>query len=332
MTYCRFLFALLIGLLGVAYPQSPPLSGEVAVEIRAEPIASFTIGGDSSNSFGELEFRGGLVLTSSNKSFGGISAIHVQRDGAHFIAVSDQSSWLRGRILYQDHRPVGIADSAMAPILDAPGKPASRIDSESIAENGGTLYVGIERTHRILRFNYGKKRFLAHGEDVVVPPEIKNLPNNQGLEGLVYVPKKLPLGGTLIALSERGLDNEGNIKSFLIGGSSPGVFTIKRTDDFDISDAALLPRGDLLVLERKYSMQQGVSVRIRRIPLPEIKPGSVVDGPVIFEADTRYQIDNLEAISVHRTRSGEIILTLVSDNNFSSIQRTLLLQFALKEK
>ena len=45
-----------------------------------------------------LEFRGGLVLTSRFKEFGGISAIRVQPDGAHFIAATDKGWWLRGRI------------------------------------------------------------------------------------------------------------------------------------------------------------------------------------------------------------------------------------------
>jgi len=54
-----------------------------------------------------------------------------------------------------------------------------------------------------------------------------------------------------------------------------------------------------------------------------------VDGPVIFEADMRCQIDNMECIDVHRSASGELIVTLVSDDNYSVIQRTLLLQFTL---
>jgi hypothetical protein len=37
----------------------------------------------------------------------------------------------------------------------------------------------------------------------------------------------------------------------------------------------------------------------------------------------------MEGLSVHRTADGEIVLTLISDNNFSAIQRTLLLQFTL---
>ena len=42
-----------------------------------------------------------------------------------------------------------------------------------------------------------------------------------------------------------------------------------------------------------------------------------------------YQIDNLEGLSVHRNSKGELVLTMVSDDNFSLLQRTILLQFAL---
>ena len=47
--------------------------------------------------------------------------------------------------------------------------------------------------------------------------------------------------------------------------------------------------------------------------------------------DLGYEIDNMEGLSVHRAAGGEIVLTLVSDDNFSVVQRTLLLQFTLAE-
>ena len=39
-------------------------------------------------------------------------------------------------------------------------------------------------------------------------------------------------------------------------------------------------------------------------------------------ADMGYQIDNMEGLSVHRTAAGDIMLTLISDDNFSFLQRT----------
>jgi len=93
----------------------------------------------------------------------------------------------------------------------------------------------------------------------------------------------------------------------------------------------LLPAGELLLLERKFSLVDGVGIRIRRIPLTAMAPGAVVDGPSIFEADLSAEIDNMEGIDAHVTPEGETVLTMVSDDNFSPIQRTLLLQFTLLE-
>ena len=67
------------------------------------------------------------------------------------------------------------------------------------------------------------------------------MPNNKGLEALVFVPKGQPLAGTLIAISERGLDANGNLIAFLVGGPTPGQFSVRRTEEFDVSDAVLLP-------------------------------------------------------------------------------------------
>jgi hypothetical protein len=145
------------------------------------------------------------------------------------------------------------------------------------------------------------------------------------------VPKGLPLAGTLIAISERGLDADGNLIAFLIGGPSPGQFSVRRTDNFDVTDAVLLRSGNLLVLERKFSWLAGIGIRIRRIVLKSLAPGAVVDGPSIFDADLGHEIDNMEGIDAHVTDEGDTVLTMVSDDNFSMLQRTLLLQFTLVE-
>jgi len=58
-------------------------------------------------------------------------------------------------------------------------------------------------------------------------------------------------------------------------------------------------------------------------------PGALIDGPAIFNADLSHEIDNMEGIDAHVTEKGETVLTMISDDNFSLIQRTLLLQFVL---
>jgi hypothetical protein len=142
------------------------------------------------------------------------------------------------------------------------------------------------------------------------------------------VAKAGPLVNTLIAISERGLDASGNIVGFLIGGTA-GTISVRRTDEFDVSDCALAPGNKLLVLERRFSRMRGIAVRIRSVRLADIKPGALVDGPELIFADMAHQIDNMEGLSVHRDASGATVLTLISDDNFSPLQRTLLLQFTL---
>ena len=83
------------------------------------------------------------------------------------------------------------------------------------------------------------------------------------------------------------------------------------------------------MLERKFSLLEGVGIRIRRIPGASIARDAVIDGPTIFDVDLGYEVDNMEGIDVHVTPDGETVLTMVSDDNFSMIQRTLLLQFTL---
>ena len=329
-------FALLVALSLAASAQTRPrqLEAPVRFEVTVKPIPYFDARDPSKTRFGQLVYRGGLVLSSSYKEFGEVSALRVQPDGARFISVTDKGRWFRARIVYDGIRPVAIADAEMAPILGPDGRTlAARgwYDTEALAQDGGTVWLGIERVHRIVRFDYGRHGLLARGQPVETPPGMRTLPSNKGLECLTFVPRALPLGGTLLAISESGLDEPGNIKGFLIGGPSPGDFTVKRTDDYDVTDCATVPSGDLLVLERRLRWTSGIGMRIRRVPLAQISPGAVIDGAVVMEADMGHQIDNMEGLSVHRAPDGALVLTLISDDNFSMIQRTLLLQFTLVE-
>src|SRR6185369_15536386 len=220
------------------YPAAP-----TRIEITAIPITSFDNRDPTRMRFGALEFRGGLELSSKHPAFGGISALHVEPDGNHFIAATDRGSWLRGRIIYRDGRPAGISDAEMAPILGADGRPlAARgwYDTESLAERDGILYVGIERIEQIVRFEDRKDGLLARGQPVSVPPDFKTLTYNKSLE-CVAAPQQGPLSGELIAVSEHSLDAAGNLRSFVLGTNHVTRFSVKRTDEFDVSDCTILP-------------------------------------------------------------------------------------------
>jgi hypothetical protein len=232
----------------------------------------------------------------------------------------------------RDKVPIAVADAEMAPILGPDGKPLTSrhwYDTESLAQDGGIVYVGIERVEKIVRFGYGRDGLLARGVPIPVPADFKTFTYNKSLECLAVAPKGTPQAGSLIVVTEQSLDAAGNHRSFVLKGKSVERFTLRRTDDFDVSDCAVTPRGDLLVLERRFSWFRGIAMRIRSVPLGAIRPGALVDGPQLIFADMGYQIDNMEGLAVHRERNGALVLTLVSDDNFSPLQRTVLLQFTL---
>ena len=106
---------------------------------------------------------------------------------------------------------------------------------------------------------------------------------------------------------------------------------MRRTDDFDISDCTITPGGDLLILERRFSWARGLAIRIRKLALSGVRPGALLDGPELFAGDMGQRIDNMEGIALHRAADGAMVLTLVSDDNFSPLQRTILLQFTLDD-
>jgi Uncharacterized protein conserved in bacteria len=212
------------------------------------------------------------------------------------------------------------------------GKPLAAhrwYDTESLTEFDGQLYVGIERVEKIVRFDYARDGLAARGKPIKVPDDFKTFTYNKSLECLTAPPKGSPLAGQLIAVTEHSLDAQGNHRSYILDGNRVARFSVQRSDDFDVSDCTILPPADLLLLERSFSLLGGLAMRIRRIPLGLIKPDALVDGKPLIVADLAYQIDNMEGIAVHTNAANETIITLVSDDNFSVIQRNLLLQFAL---
>jgi len=321
-------------------PVPAPASAKTAesITIDARPVPAFDTRDPQQTRFGSLQYRSGLILSSKYRDFGGISALRLDDKGERFVALSDKGMWFTGRIAYGGAIMTGIVDAEVAPILGSDGKPLEArgwFDSESLALEDGIAYVGFERVHQIVKFDFGRDGVFARGEVIPQPVGMRKLPDNKSLESLVLVSKEKfkssPLAGMLLAISERGLDSAGNIQCWIIGGKAPATFAVKRTLKYDISDAALLPSGDLLLLERKFSLFGDTGIRIRRIPLASVKPDAVVDGPNLIEADLGYEIDNFEGIDTHVIESGETVITLISDNNFSMLQRTLLMQFLLVE-
>lgn len=287
--------------------------------------------------FGKLIFRGGLNLFAKSRHFGGYSGIALDSSGTTLLAVSDAGTWMRARLVYDGRRLKGMDDVVLGPILGHDGKPL-RTETERDAEGlalvsgdtvSGSAYVSFEREHRILRYPFNAARFgPPDRQAVLLPKEARAMGANLGIEAIALI-QAGALKGTLVAFSERLTDGSGNLKGWMIGGPAPGAITVRRRGGFDITDAAGLPDGGLVLLERRFRYSEGVQMRIRRIAATELRPGKLTDGEVLLEATDRLNIDNMEAIAVHRSRAGETILTLMSDDNFSPLQRSLIMQFAL---
>jgi hypothetical protein len=310
------------------------MPGLAPVEVRAIPIPAF-LPGSSQTRFGALEYLGGLELNSRDPEFGSWSGLDFGADG-RIYSIADTGLWLSARLVEDsDGHLTGVTDTKVGAMRIDGGRLPQKKD-EADAEGlrirhdagGDTALVSFEQTPAV-RVYSGPDFSAAAPARTKLPPFVKNLRRNQGLEGIALPPPGSPLAGTIVLLAERSLDADGNHRGFIVSGPLMGAFSLRRSDDFDVSDAAFLPDGDLLVLERSFSFAAGVAVRIRRIAGAAIRPGALLDGPVLLVADGHYQIDNMEGLAVHTAADGRTLLTLISDDNNSIFQRTLLLQFAL---
>lgn len=286
---------------------------------------------------GKLRYMGGLFITSTDRRFGGLSGLAVSDDGKSLLAVSDHAFWLTARLAYSAGTLSGFGDAVLAPILDGLGKPlrAPYADAESVASLGsfpldganGAVDVGFETRDRVERFALGRDGFMAKSTSVAMPEALLKSAANKGLESLVRL-----LDGRLLAITEHTLDAHGNMIGWIVaadGGSQ--ALSLKRDAPFDLSDIALAPDGALYALERRYTKVAGPGFRIRRIPADMVRAGAILDGEVIADLDLDYSIDNMEGLFVRRSESGKQLFYVLSDDNYSAAQRTLLLMFALEE-
>lgn len=302
-----------------------------AMAVRCEPVRQFRIGSDETR-FGPLEFVGGMTMT-SGWSFGAFSAFRFTGPGSSFIGVAVTGSWYFGTITRDAAgRPECWSGFAMMPILGSDGKPLpdkAHADAEGLDVRDGIATASFERNHRITEYRLapGAMGKPLRDLDFLVPRG--ELRQNRGFETVAHAPKDGPLAGARVAIAERSIDEAGNSFAAILEGPRKGVFKVRRSDEFDITDGAFLPGGDMLILERSFSFTSGVAMRLRRLKAETIRPGAVADGPVLVAADMGYDIDNMEGLDVWRRADGTLMVSIVSDDNRSLIQRNLYLEFRL---
>ncbi|TKT75292.1 esterase-like activity of phytase family protein [Aquamicrobium sp. LC103] len=304
------------------------------MEVRAKPIGRFRLG-SSQTRFGPLEFVGGLELASSGKDFGGFSAMRFLEPGTAFVGVADTGFWFFGRLMRDaEGRPAGVEEFRMSPMVDEAGQVIGDkwyVDAEGLAVHDGIATVSFEREHRVVEYRIDPDGMAGpiRNLDFVIPKE--ELRRNAGLETVIKSPEGGPQHGARIVIAERSLDPLGNIFGAVIEGPERGVFTVARSDGYDVTDGAFLPNGDLLILERRFTIAQSISMRLRRIPGGTVRAGGLLDGPVLMEANMAYRIDNMEALDVWLREDGATMVSIMSDDNQSVFQRSLYLEFRMVE-
>jgi hypothetical protein len=306
------------------------------ITVSARPI-SFASAQPEKRDFGALTFIGGLVLSSTSSYFGGYSGLALDAKGERLLTISDSGSWLSGKLDYKDGVPSGISDARIGPIPAKNGKPLKKgeRDVESIVAlkvGGieGRYLLGFERRHRIEEYAFEKGEMRGPLGKRAIPDQLKGMKSNGGLEDLTIL-RGGPYAGAMVTFSEKMLTDDGRHTGALVkDGKSQSLF-MKRYEEFDITDMQSTSDGSLVVLERSFNPALlRVGTRMRLIKAADVKPGATLDGQLLLEAGPGLEIDNFEGLAITENDKREIVLTIISDDNFNFIQRTLLMQFKIK--
>lgn len=280
---------------------------------------------------GGLIWRGGLEITVRDDRFGGLSGLHVSPDGRRMTAVSDRGHWVTARLKYRNGELVDL-DRLKIDVLKQPngaGVKGRRRDAEAIAATGnGGLLVAFERRHRIVEYAGDKNSPFGGKVRRLGFPATARLPYNEGLEALTRL-----CDGRLFALSEGQRVGTHSLRGWIGDGREWRDFDyIYRTDadlDFRPTGATTLDNCDVLLVERFFGLPGGVRARITRVPGDRIIPGASLRGETVATLGPPLTVDNMEGIAARRGGAGETLVYLISDDNFSGFQRTLLMMFEL---
>ncbi len=301
---------------------------EPAISVYAQPVP-LNDSGPGREQIGELTFRGGLVLRSSDPRFGGFSGLHVSADGAMLVAVSDRGSWLTLGLAYDPAgRLVGIGKASIGALIGENGKELAYRDTDAEALTvleDGSMLVAFERNHRILRYPSSSPPFAKRPTRLAALPGFEPASPNTGVEALAAFGE-----GSLIAIGEFPRGGQGALTGWIGRSGVWEQFAYATRPGFRVSDAGLMPGGDLLILEHHYSFLLGTIVRLVRVPQNAVAGGRRVEGYEIAQLKSPVTTENFEGVSIRRGNAGETLVYILSDDNFNPRQRTLLFMFGLR--
>lgn len=261
---------------------------------------------------------GAFVLRSDDERLGGLSAVEITGGGGAITALSDRGFLFIGRITRDaDGRVSGIAlaepDVLMA--RDGSRGPRGARDSEGLAiTDDGEIFISYEGDHRVTRRD-------GAGESILpaVPGWVGQEPNGS-LEALA-----VDAAGTLYTLPEVSQGAAMPVFRFSDGAWDESG-SIPRTGRFRPVGADFDPTGRFYLLEREFSLLFGFSIQIRRF---EVTREGLTRGAVLWQSAPGAQ-PNLEGLSVWRDARGRLIASMVSDDNFSPLLPSTLVEVVLE--
>lgn len=284
---------------------------------------------------GKLRWRGGLVLTSREPRFGGWSDLWVAPDGRTVRSISDEGSWLAATLRYDTAgRLIGIDPGLIGSLRGENGQFLDGkldTDAEGLARlpDGGWL-ASFERDHRVLQYPPGEESagqgLAGRPRRLTTPPEFRRQPVNAGVEAMVVLPDR-----RTVLISEEMSERPGTALGWIVDGAAVWRKFHYETRDGDHrpTSLAVLPGGDLVLLERAFDLARGVRVAVKRVRVADIAPDAIVSGEELAWLRPPFSVDNLEGIAAGSGPRGETLLWMLSDNNFNPLQRTILLHFEL---
>lgn len=267
---------------------------------------------------GPAQFDSAIALPADLTKLGGFSGVELGPQDS-FVTISDRGHILRGTLVRQNGRLIGLKDWTNQPLLGTQGNPVrgKANDAEGIALGpDGTLYVSFEGAHRILSYPTGQSLPTQR----IAPPIFRNFPQNGGLEALAVDDH-----GTIYALPEHTWRRGGGTPLFRRTKNGwtelPGY---TRNKGFLPVGADIGPDDRIYILDRHFK-GLGFATRIRSYA---ITPRGLTDPQQILQTPARRH-GNLEGLSVWRDGQGQIRLTMVSDDNFLSLLRGEIVEYTL---
>lgn len=301
-------------------PEGVPYARATPLDIQADPV---TLGGELplGDSAPEIEFAGGWHLTSPDANFGGLSGLETFPSG-NLLAVSDEGAFVW--INLED----GVPASAHIAYMRGPDgqflADKSLKDSEGLVLEDGLALVSYERAHRVDAFDLegcgGAARAASLADLSTRPAGMgRDLENNGGAEGLALM-------GDEVLLGIETLDHGAPLARLEDGPRAAVLSRLQFDDGLQITGLDML--GETLYgVARNYTPLIGNTIEVFSVDMSGETPGPAL---TLFRLEPGMTVDNFEGLAVTALDGETTRIWLISDNNFSDRQRTLLMAFDLK--